>query len=86
MSVRCPVPVPGVGVCRTRSRRRQPAEVNEKGAIAAAAALPAPPARFSDGSTRCSPGWTEDPLRLTAALDAARTRLDTADACAMMPR
>jgi hypothetical protein len=61
--------------------------INEKGAVAAAAALPGAPQRFRqrvDEAFACVGG---DPLRLSAALDAcADLVLDTADACAMMIR
>jgi predicted nucleotidyltransferase len=61
--------------------------VNEKGAVAAAAALPGAPARFRERVDAIFGVLEPDPLRLTAALDAAADLvLDTADACAMMAR
>jgi len=61
--------------------------INEKGAVAAAAALPGAPPRFReqvDAMVSCVDG---DPLHLTAALEAAADLvLETADACAMMRR
>jgi len=61
--------------------------VSEKGAVAAAAALPGAPARFAERAGAVFAGLDPDPVRLTAALDAAADLvLDTADACAMMTR
>ncbi|MEV4704063.1 nucleotidyltransferase domain-containing protein [Actinoplanes sp. NPDC049316] len=61
--------------------------VNEKGAIASAAALPGAPDRFRqrvDAMFACVDG---DPAHLGTALDmAADLVLETADACAMMAR
>lgn len=61
--------------------------INEKGAVAAAAALPGAPERFRprvDEAFGCVSG---DPLRLSTAIDTcADLVLDTADACAMMIR
>jgi len=61
--------------------------INEKGAVAAAAALPGAPLRFGervDAVFACVDG---NPLHLTTALDAAEDLvLETADACAMMTR
>jgi hypothetical protein len=61
--------------------------VNEKGAVAAVATLPGAPDRFAERAGAIFGGLDTDPLRLTAALDAAADLvLDTADACAMMIR
>ncbi len=61
--------------------------INEKGAVAAAAALPGAPVRFRERVDEVFGGLDRDPLRLTAALDtAADLVLDTADACARMLR
>ena len=61
--------------------------VNEKGAVAAADALPGAPPRFRERVDAVFGGLEPDPLRLTAVLDAAADLvLDTADACAMMAR
>jgi hypothetical protein len=61
--------------------------VHEKGAIAAAAALPGAPERFKERVDAAFAGVDGDPVHLTAALDAAADLvLDTADACAMMTR
>ena len=61
--------------------------INEKGAVAAAAALPGAPQRFRERVDETFAGLDRDPLRLTAAIDtAADLVLDTADACAMMLR
>ena len=61
--------------------------INEKGAVAAAAALPGAPERFHERVDQTFGGLGGDPLRLTAAIDtAADLVLDTADACAMMIR
>ena len=61
--------------------------INEKGAVAAAAALSGAPPRFReqvDAMFSCVDG---DPLHLTAALETAGDLvLETADACAMMRR
>jgi hypothetical protein len=59
--------------------------INEKGAVAAAAALPGAPEGFKARVDAVFAEVAADPLRLTAALDrAADLVLDTADACAMM--
>jgi hypothetical protein len=59
--------------------------INEKGAVAAAAALPGAPEGFKARVDSVFAEVAADPLRLTAALDrAADLVLDTADACAMM--
>jgi hypothetical protein len=61
--------------------------INEKGAVAAAAALPGAPERFRERVDETFAGMDRDPIRLTAAIDtAADLVLDTADACAMMLR
>ena len=61
--------------------------INEKGAVAAAAALPGAPARFGERVDAAFALVDGDPLHLTAAIDtAADLVLDTADACAMMAR
>ena len=61
--------------------------INEKGAVAAAAALPGAPERFRERVDAAFGGVDGDPLRLTGAIDtAADLVLDTADACAMMIR
>ncbi|MFI5889314.1 nucleotidyltransferase domain-containing protein [Actinoplanes sp. NPDC051513] len=61
--------------------------INEKGAVAAAAALPGAPERFRQRVDEAFVGVDGDPLHLTAAIDvAADLVLDTADACAMMIR
>jgi hypothetical protein len=61
--------------------------INEKGAVAAAAALPGAPERFRERVDSTFRGMDGDPLRLTVAIDtAADLVLDTADACAMMIR
>lgn len=60
---------------------------NEKGAIAAAAALPGAPDGFRARVEAVMAGLAPDPVRLNTALDAAADLvLDTADACAMMIR
>jgi hypothetical protein len=60
---------------------------NEKGAVAAAAALPGAPPSFRAQVDAIFAGLDPDPVRLTATLDAATDLvLDTADACAMMAR
>ena len=59
--------------------------VNEKGAVAAAAALPGAPERFEQRVNAAFAQVDGDPLHLTAAIDtAADLVLDTVDACAMM--
>lgn len=61
--------------------------INEKGAIAAAAALPGAPPRFRQRMEAVFAAVDSDPVHLTAALDAAADLvLETADACAMMAR
>jgi hypothetical protein len=61
--------------------------INEKGAVAAAAALPGAPARFQQLVEEAFRHLDGDPLHLTAAIDtAADLVLDTADACARMAR
>jgi hypothetical protein len=61
--------------------------INEKGAIAAAAALPGAPPRFRERTDAVFAAVDSDPVHLTAALDAAADLvLETADACAMMTR
>ena len=61
--------------------------INEKGAVAAAAALPGAPERFRQRVEEIFAGVDGDPLRLTGAIDsAADLVLDTADACAVMIR
>jgi len=61
--------------------------INEKGAVAAAAALPGAPERFRERVDETFAGMDRDPMRLSAAIDtAADLVLDTADACAMMLR
>ena len=61
--------------------------INEKGAIAAAAALPGAPPRFRQRVEAVFTAVDGDPVHLTAALDAAADLvLETADACAMMAR
>ena len=61
--------------------------INEKGAIAAAAALPGAPERFRDRADAVFACVDGDPAHLALALDAAADLvLDTADACAMMTR
>jgi hypothetical protein len=61
--------------------------VNEKGAIAAADALPGAPPRFRRQVEAVFAAVDGDPVHLTAALDAAADLvLETADACAMMSR
>jgi hypothetical protein len=59
--------------------------INEKGAVAAAAALPGAPVRFRERVDAAFAQLDGDLLHLTAAVDtAADLVLDTADACAMM--
>ncbi|GAA3350341.1 nucleotidyltransferase domain-containing protein [Amorphoplanes nipponensis] len=61
--------------------------VNEKGAVAAAAALPGAPPRFREQVEAVFTAVDGDPVHLTAVLDAAADLvLETADACAMMTR
>jgi hypothetical protein len=61
--------------------------INEKGAVAAAAALPGAPERFRERVDQMFAAVDGDPLHLTAAIDtAADLVLDTADACAIMMR
>jgi hypothetical protein len=61
--------------------------INEKGAIAAAAALPGAPPRFRARVEAVFTAVDGDPVHLTAAIDAAADLvLETADACAMMTR
>ena len=61
--------------------------INEKGAIAAAGALPGAPLRFRQRMEAVFTAVDSDPVHLTAALDAAADLvLETADACAMMAR
>jgi nucleotidyltransferase-like protein len=61
--------------------------INEKGAVAAAAALPGAPERFRQRVDAAFAGMDGDPLRLSEAIDtAADLVLDTADACAAMIR
>lgn len=60
---------------------------NEKGAVAAAAAIPGAPAGFRARAEAVFAQLDGDPERLTSAIDAAADLvLDTADACAMMIR
>ncbi|MEU4213833.1 nucleotidyltransferase domain-containing protein [Actinoplanes sp. NPDC026623] len=61
--------------------------INEKGAVAAAAALPGAPPRFAERINAVFADLDGDPVHLATALDAAVDLvLDTADACAMMSR
>ncbi|MET8146906.1 nucleotidyltransferase domain-containing protein [Actinoplanes sp. NPDC049668] len=61
--------------------------INEKGAVAAAAALPGAPPRFAERVEAVFAHLDGDPAHLAAALDSAVDLvLDTADACAMMTR
>lgn len=61
--------------------------VNEKGAVAAAAAIPGAPAGFRARAEAVFAQLDAEPERLTSAIDAAADLvLDTADACAMMIR
>jgi hypothetical protein len=61
--------------------------INEKGAVASAAALAGAPRAFAEQVRAIFAGLDGDPLHLTAAIDAAADLvLDTADACAMMVR
>ncbi|MCA2218677.1 nucleotidyltransferase domain-containing protein [Jidongwangia harbinensis] len=59
--------------------------INEKGAVAAADALPGAPQRFRQRVAEVFARLDGDPVHLSGALDtAADLVLDTADACAMM--
>jgi hypothetical protein len=61
--------------------------INEKGAVASAAALDKAPPRFSERVDAVFAFVDGDPVHLLAALDLATDLvLDTADACAMMAR
>ncbi|XVU24728.1 nucleotidyltransferase domain-containing protein [Actinoplanes sp. CA-054009] len=61
--------------------------INEKGAVAAAGALPGAPAQFAERVDKAFAAVDGDPLRLRLAVDiAADLVLDTADACTMMVR
>ncbi|MEU7902739.1 nucleotidyltransferase domain-containing protein [Actinoplanes sp. NPDC049118] len=61
--------------------------INEKGAVAASAALPGAPPRLAERVDALFAGLDGDPVHLAAALDAATDLvLETADACAMMSR
>ncbi|MFI5932900.1 nucleotidyltransferase domain-containing protein [Actinoplanes sp. NPDC051494] len=61
--------------------------INEKGAVAAAAALPGAPAHFKQRVDQVFGFVDGDPMRLSKALDAAADLvLETTDACAMMAR
>ncbi|MGK5679183.1 nucleotidyltransferase domain-containing protein [Actinoplanes sp. URMC 104] len=61
--------------------------INEKGAVAATAALPGAPQQFAERVDRAFAALDADPLRLRLAIDiAADLVLDTADACTMMIR
>ncbi|WP_229075658.1 nucleotidyltransferase domain-containing protein [Actinoplanes sp. DH11] len=61
--------------------------VNEKGAVASAAALPGAPERFRARVDAAFAAVSGDPLQLSVAIDvAADLVLETADACAMMLR
>jgi hypothetical protein len=61
--------------------------INEKGAVAAAAALPGAPEQFAERVDKAFAALDGDPLRLRLAIDiAADLVLDTADACTMMAR
>lgn len=61
--------------------------INEKGAVAAAAAIPGAPAGFRERAEAIFARLDGDPERLTSAIDAAADLvLDTADACAKMIR
>jgi hypothetical protein len=61
--------------------------INEKGAVASAAALPGAPHRFRERVDAALARVGGDPLQLTAAVDAIEDLvLETADACAMMAR
>jgi hypothetical protein len=61
--------------------------INEKGAVAATAALPGAPEQFPARVDRVFGAVSGDPLHLTAAIDAAADLvLDTVDACTRMIR
>jgi predicted nucleotidyltransferase len=61
--------------------------INEKGAVAEAAALPGAPSRFAERVDQAFAVLEGDPLKLRLAVDiAADLVLDTADACTMMVR
>ncbi|GAA2548543.1 nucleotidyltransferase domain-containing protein [Winogradskya consettensis] len=61
--------------------------INEKGAVASAAALPGAPEQFRERVDGLFAGVDGDPVHLSAALaTAADLVLETADACAMMTR
>ncbi|GIF06350.1 nucleotidyltransferase domain-containing protein [Actinoplanes siamensis] len=61
--------------------------INEKGAVAAAGRLPGAPAKFQERVDAAFAAITNDPLRLTLAIDiAADLVLETTEACAMMLR
>ncbi|WP_412737437.1 nucleotidyltransferase domain-containing protein [Krasilnikovia sp. MM14-A1259] len=61
--------------------------INEKGAVSSAAGLPGAPPRFREEVDGLFAVVDGDPLRLSAAVDAAQDLvLATADACAMMTR
>ncbi len=61
--------------------------INEKGAVAATAALPGAPERFAERVDQAFGAIESDPLRLRLAIDiAADLVLDTVDACTMMVR
>ena len=61
--------------------------INEKGAVAATAALPGAPERFAERVDQAFAAVEGDPLRLRLAIDiAADLVLDTTDACTMMVR
>jgi hypothetical protein len=61
--------------------------INEKGAVASAAAIPGAPARFRERAEAVFFHLDGDAERLTSAIDAAADLvLDTADACAKMIR
>jgi hypothetical protein len=61
--------------------------INEKGAVAAAAALPGAPARFAERVDALFAAVDGVPAHLTIALDtAADLVVETADSCAMMTR
>jgi hypothetical protein len=61
--------------------------INEKGAVASAAAIPGAPAEFRARAEAVLAHLDGDPERLTGAIDAAADLvLDTADACAKMVR
>jgi predicted nucleotidyltransferase len=61
--------------------------INEKGAVAAAAAVPGAPPKFRERAEAVFAGLDGGAEQLTGAIDAAADLvLDTADACAMMIR